>query len=149
MLKNRTALVTGSTSGIGLGIAEALARQGANIILNGLGPADEIEELRKRISHECGVAVRYNGADIGKPDAIEAMLNKANAEFGVVDILVNNAGIQHADRGISGRKMGRDYRDQPVGVFSHGSARIARYEAAPMGAHHQHRVRTRAGGLAF
>jgi 3-hydroxybutyrate dehydrogenase len=95
MLKNRTALVTGSTSGIGLGIAEALARQGANIILNGLGPADEIEELRKRISHECGVAVRYNGADIGKPDAIEAMLNKANAEFGVVDILVNNAGIQH------------------------------------------------------
>jgi len=95
MLKNRTALVTGSTSGIGLGIAEALARQGANIILNGLGPADEIEELRKRISQEWGVAVRYNGADIAKPNAIEAMIDKAVAEFGVVDILVNNAGIQH------------------------------------------------------
>lgn len=95
MLKDRTALVTGSTSGIGLGIAEALARQGANIILNGLGPADEIEKLRGRISREGGVAVRYNGADISKPDAVEAMVKEVISEFGAIDILVNNAGIQH------------------------------------------------------
>jgi 3-hydroxybutyrate dehydrogenase len=95
MLKDRTALVTGSTSGIGLGIAEALACQGANIVLNGLGPVDEVEGSCRRISRECGVTVRYDGADMSKPNAIEAMVNKAIAEFGVIDILVNNAGIQH------------------------------------------------------
>jgi 3-hydroxybutyrate dehydrogenase len=91
MLKGKTALVTGSTSGIGLGIALCLARQGANIVLNGFGDADgpkaEVAAL--------GVKVGYHGADMSKPAEIEAMMAYAQAEFGGVDILVNNAGIQH------------------------------------------------------
>ena len=94
MLKGKTALITGSTSGIGRGIAEALAGQGANIVLNGLGRADEIEALRADIAAR-GVAARYDGADMTRPDEIEAMIRKAVAEFGAIDILVNNAGIQH------------------------------------------------------
>jgi len=95
MLKGKTALVTGSTSGIGRGIAEAFAKEGANIVLNGFGRADEIEALRAKIAGEHGVVVRYDGADMTRPDTIEAMVKKAVAEFGAVDILVNNAGIQH------------------------------------------------------
>ena len=94
-LKNKTALVTGSTSGIGLGIARAFAREGANVILNGFGDAAEIESLRAGIESNSGVEARYDGADMSKPDAIEAMMKKAIAEFGSVDVLVNNAGIQH------------------------------------------------------
>jgi 3-hydroxybutyrate dehydrogenase len=94
MLKGKTALVTGSTSGIGLGIAKALARQGANIVLNGFGdnqgPRAEIAAL--------GVKVGFHGADMSKPGEIEAMMAYAAAEFGRVDILVNNAGIQHVAR---------------------------------------------------
>ena len=95
MLKGKTALVTGSTSGIGQGIAEMLAKEGANIVLNGFGRADDIEALRARIEHEHKVAARYDGADMTRPDEIEAMMKKAVAEFGAVDVLVNNAGIQH------------------------------------------------------
>ena len=91
MLKGKTALVTGSTSGIGLGIAKALAAQGANIVLNGFGDIDgpkaEVAAL--------GVQVDYHGADMSKPAEIEAMMQQAAARFGRVDILVNNAGIQH------------------------------------------------------
>ncbi len=94
MLNGRkTALVTGSTSGIGQGIAETLAAGGANIILNGFGRADDIEALRAKIEKDHGVAVRYDGADMSKPAAIEAMVKKAISEFGAVDVLVNNAGI--------------------------------------------------------
>jgi 3-hydroxybutyrate dehydrogenase len=95
MLKGKTALVTGSTSGIGLGIAEALAREGANVVLNGLGDATEIEKLRTRLAQSHGVEVAYDAADMSKPAAIEAMMRGALARFGAVDILVNNAGIQH------------------------------------------------------
>jgi 3-hydroxybutyrate dehydrogenase len=95
LLKGKTALVTGSTSGIGLGIAETFAKEGANIVLNGFGRADDIEALRARISADNGVTVRYDGADMTRPDTIEAMVKKAVAEFGSVDVLVNNAGIQH------------------------------------------------------
>jgi len=95
MLKGKTALVTGSTSGIGQGIAEAFAKEGANIVLNGFGRADDIEALRAKIAADCGVAVRYDGADMTRPDTIESMVKQAVAEFGAVDILVNNAGIQH------------------------------------------------------
>jgi 3-hydroxybutyrate dehydrogenase len=91
MLKGKTALVTGSTSGIGLGIAKALARQGANIVLNGFGdvdgPKSHVEAL--------GVKTAYHGADMSKPADIEEMMKFATGEFGRVDILVNNAGIQH------------------------------------------------------
>ena len=91
MLKGKTALVTGSTSGIGLGVALALARDGANIMLNGFG---EYESAKRAVA-ECGVKVSYHGADMSKPAEIEAMVRACEQEFGAVDILVNNAGIQH------------------------------------------------------
>jgi 3-hydroxybutyrate dehydrogenase len=91
MLKGKTALVTGSTSGIGLGIAKALAEQGANIMMNGFGEKDAaIAEVKA-----FGVEVDYHGADMSKPSEIEAMMQAAEKRFGAVDILVNNAGIQH------------------------------------------------------
>jgi len=95
MQNGKTALVTGSTSGIGLGIAKAFAGQGANIILNGFGDAKEIETLRDSIAADHGVQVRYDGADLSKQDEIETMMGKAIGEFGGIDILVNNAGIQY------------------------------------------------------
>ncbi len=95
MLKNKTALITGSTSGIGFGMAEAMAAAGANIILNGFGDAAEIEAMRAKLADTHGVTVRYDGADMSRPDAIEGMIATALAEFGTIDILVNNAGIQY------------------------------------------------------
>jgi 3-hydroxybutyrate dehydrogenase len=95
MLKGKTALVTGSTSGIGLGYARALAADGANVVLNGFGDATEIEALRAGLAKEHGAEVRYSPADMSKPDEIAAMIADAEKEFGAVDILVNNAGIQH------------------------------------------------------
>ena len=95
MFIGKTALITGSTSGIGLGIARTLAAQGAGVILNGLGDARETEHLRAELAERHGVEVRYDGADMSKPDAIEAMMHKALAEFGCIDLLINNAGIQH------------------------------------------------------
>jgi 3-hydroxybutyrate dehydrogenase len=95
MLKGKAAIVTGSTSGIGLGIARALAGSGANLMLNGFGDADAIESLRTGIAQEFGVKVEYNGADMSKPEQIHAMVRCAQEQLGAVDILVNNAGIQH------------------------------------------------------
>ncbi|HZS67741.1 MAG TPA: 3-hydroxybutyrate dehydrogenase [Burkholderiales bacterium] len=95
MVKGKTALVTGSTSGIGLGIATRLAADGANIVLNGFGDAAQIEALRKDLAAKNGVQVVYDGADMTKPDAIAAMMKKAIDKFGAIDILVNNAGVQH------------------------------------------------------
>jgi 3-hydroxybutyrate dehydrogenase len=91
MLKGKTALVTGSTSGIGLGIATALAQQGANIVLNGFGDTEAPQAQIRAL----GVQVAYHGADMSKPDDIEAMIKFAAERFGKVDVLVNNAGIQH------------------------------------------------------
>ncbi|WP_395702745.1 3-hydroxybutyrate dehydrogenase [Aquabacterium sp.] len=95
MFIGKTALVTGSTSGIGLGIARTLAAQGANIILNGFGDKREIEALRRKMAEQHDVQVRYDGADMGRPEAIEDMMGKALSEFDSIDLLVNNAGIQH------------------------------------------------------
>ena len=94
-LSGKTALVTGSTSGIGLGIAHALAAQGANIMFNGFGDASLIKQLQQQTASDHGVKTAYNGADMSKPAEIEAMMKEAASHFGGVDILVNNAGIQY------------------------------------------------------
>ena len=94
-LSGKYALVTGSTSGIGEGIARAFAAAGANVMLNGFGDAAEIEKLRASIAKEFGVEVLYSGADMSRPAAVTGMVDEAIQAFGSVDILVNNAGIQH------------------------------------------------------
>lgn len=94
MIKGKTALVTGSTSGIGKAIAERLAQAGANVVLNGFGDADEIQSLQAEMEAEHGVRVGYSGADLTNPEAIEEMMAYADSEFGGTDILVNNAGTQ-------------------------------------------------------
>ncbi len=94
-LKSKAAVVTGSTSGIGLAIARAFAKEGADVVLNGFGAPEEIEALKRDIESEFGVRALYSAADMTKPDDISAMILKAEEEFGAVDILVNNAGIQH------------------------------------------------------
>ena len=95
MLKGKTALVTGSTSGIGLGIAKALAAQGADVMLNGFGDAAQIETLRADLEREHGVRVAFSGADLGRPADVRALAQHTLDTFGRLDILVNNAGIQH------------------------------------------------------
>ncbi|MCF8707968.1 3-hydroxybutyrate dehydrogenase [Rhizorhapis sp. SPR117] len=95
MLKGKTALITGSTSGIGLGYAKVLAAEGANIIINGFGDADAIEAERKSLEGLNGASALYSGADLTKVDAIEEMMAMAANAFGGVDILINNAGVQH------------------------------------------------------
>jgi 3-hydroxybutyrate dehydrogenase len=94
MSERRNAIVTGSTSGIGLGIARAFAAQGMNVVLNGFGPPDEIEHIRAGLAEEFSVEVHYSPADMSKPDEIAAMVEKAMSDLGPVDVLVNNAGIQ-------------------------------------------------------
>jgi 3-hydroxybutyrate dehydrogenase len=93
-LAGRVALVTGSTSGIGLGIARALAGQGADLLLNGFGDSGEIEVLRSEIANSFGVRVAYSAADIAQPDQVASMVAQAQDELGSLDILVNNAGVQ-------------------------------------------------------
>lgn len=90
----RTVVVTGSTSGIGLGIAKAFAADGANVVINGFGPLDEIEAITRELSSHGGRSI-YHGADMTKPDEIADLMATAAREFGMVDVLVNNAGIQH------------------------------------------------------
>lgn len=94
-LEGRTAIVTGSTSGIGLGIAQALAQNGAAVMLNGFGDPAQIETQRAAIADENDVDVAYDNADMSSSDAIRMMVERAVARFGQVDIVVNNAGIQH------------------------------------------------------
>ncbi|MCB1651830.1 MAG: 3-hydroxybutyrate dehydrogenase [Alphaproteobacteria bacterium] len=93
-LKGKTAVITGSTSGIGLGIATAMAEAGANIVINGFGDKDAIEKERKNLESK-GIKCLYHSADMTKPDQIEDLIKTANKEMGSVDVLVNNAGIQY------------------------------------------------------
>ena len=95
MLRGKTAVVTGSTSGIGLGIARALAQHGANVLLNGFGDRAAIDTLRAQIMAECKVAIAYSPADMSRPADVSEMIAQCIEHFGGVDILVNNAGIQH------------------------------------------------------
>jgi 3-hydroxybutyrate dehydrogenase len=95
MLKGKSAIVTGSTSGIGLGIARALAAQGCNVMLNGFGDGAQIEKLRAALAAEHKVTVLYSSADMSKPLEVAAMVDQVARRFGSVDVLVNNAGIQH------------------------------------------------------
>jgi 3-hydroxybutyrate dehydrogenase len=94
MLKDKVAVITGSTSGIGEGYARALAAEGCNLVINGFGDADKIEKLRRSLEEENNITCLYHSADMTKPEQIEDLINTADAEFGGVDILMNNAGIQ-------------------------------------------------------
>ncbi|WP_375243299.1 3-hydroxybutyrate dehydrogenase [Sphingomonas parapaucimobilis] len=94
-LKGKTAVISGSTSGIGLAYAKALAAEGAAVVLNGFGDADAIEANRAALEKASGAAALYDPADMTRPDQIEAMIDRAAAETGSVDIVINNAGIQH------------------------------------------------------
>lgn len=94
MTSRKTAIVTGSTSGIGLAIAEALARSGCNIMLNGLGEASVISDLKSRIAREAGTTVTYSPADMSKPHEIASLVTMTEEVFGQIDVVVNNAGIQ-------------------------------------------------------
>lgn len=95
MLKGKVAVVTGATSGIGLGIARAFAQQGANVVLNGFGDAAEIEKLRADLAAQHKVQVLYDGADLSKGEAVRQLVANTVKSLGRIDILVNNAGIQH------------------------------------------------------
>ena len=94
MLEGKVALITGSTSGIGLGIARSLAGVGASIMMNGFGEADDIERLRSQLAEENGVSVAFDGADLSRPDEVNRLVEKTIDVLGGVDVLVNNAGIQ-------------------------------------------------------
>lgn len=95
MLKNKTAIVTGSTSGIGQAIARSLAKAGCNVMLNGLGDAAQIESNRALMERETGSKILYHGADMTNPDQIKNLIDETKSKFGSVDIIVNNAGVQH------------------------------------------------------
>src|SRR5687768_8872608 len=96
-LAGKSAIVTGSTSGIGLAIAGDFARAGMNVMINGLGAPREIETIRACLQEQYGATVLYSPADMSGPDEITAMVRQAEEQFGAVDVLVNNAGIQHVE----------------------------------------------------
>jgi 3-hydroxybutyrate dehydrogenase len=94
-LKSRNAVITGSTSGIGLAYAKALAGAGANVVINGFGKPEDIEKERSALEHDFGVTAIYSSADMTKPDDIKGMIDEATSKLGSVDILINNAGVQY------------------------------------------------------
>ena len=150
MLKGRTAVITGSTSGIGLGIARELAAAGVNIVLNGLSDPADIEHLRAGIADEHNVKVIYSSADISNPEAIGGMIDMAQTELGGVDIMINNAGIQFVApiEEFPIEKWNAIHRHQSVGRFSRHSPGCTRDEEARLRPYHQRRLGPRIGGVA-
>ena len=144
MLKGKVAIVTGSTSGIGLGIARELAKLGADIVLNGFGDTGEIEKIRSGIEHDCGVRVAYDGADMSKGEAVRGLVEATIEMFGRLDILVNNAGIQFT---APVEEFPSAKWDESWGSTSPprsmASPRRAANEAAALGTDRQHRLRPR------
>ena len=151
MFNGKTALVTGSTSGIGLGIAMALAREGADVILNGFGDAKDIETLRSGLAAEHGVKVRYDGADLSKQDQIEAMMTKALGEFGSHrhSRQQRRNPVCRPDRRVPGRQVECDHRHQSDRVVPYDPPRAPGDEGEEVGPDHQHRLRACAGRKPF
>ena len=138
-LAGKTAVITGSNSGIGLGIAGSWRGPGANVVLNSFTDTEDDHALAERIAKEIGVKARYIQADMSKGAECRPLIEKA----GACDILVNNAGIQHVapiDR-VPGRQMGRDHRDQPQFGLSHHGGRAADDAQGGLGQGDQHRHR--------
>ncbi len=145
-LKGRVALVTGSTSGIGLGIARAFAAEGADVMLNGFGDPAAIEAIRTELTGQ-GVRVAYDGADLSRPDAVAELVRRTGTELGGPHILVNNAGIQHT---ATIAQFPAEKWDQVIAInlsaaFHAMKAAIPAMQARRLGPHHQHRLRPRAG----
>ena len=149
-LKGKSAVVTGSTSGIGLAIARAFAKEGANVTINGFGAAADIEKERAGIETDFGVKAAYSPADMTKPAEIADMVKTAEKTFGCG----RRAGEQRrhpvrlADRGFPDREVGPDHRDQSLGRVPRDARGRARHEGAQVGPHHHHRVGAFAGRLA-
>ncbi len=151
MLTGKTAVVTGSTSGIGLGIARSLAASGANILLNGFGDAAAIEETRAELAREAGVKVIYSGADMSKPAEIAAMMKLAETELGPRRHPHQQCRhpARRSDRGLSHRQVGRHHRHHALGGVPHDPPCRAGHEAAELGTHRQYRLGPCAGRLAL
>lgn len=138
ILRDKTAVMTGSTCGIGLACARAFAGAGANIVLNGMGAAADIEKARSAIEADFGVKVIHSSADMAKPRDIAEMIALGEKTFGSVDVLVNNAGVQHVSpiEEFPIEKLGCDHRDQSVLRLSCYPRSCSRHEKARLGPYH-------------
>jgi len=134
-LEGKVALVTGSTSGIGLGIARSLAGAGASIMMNGFGDADEIETLRAQLCEEFGVSVAFDGADLSRRDEVSRLVGETIDVLGGIDVLVNNAGIQFVApiEEFPEERLGGDHRAQSLGRLLFDEIRYSRNEGQGLG----------------
>ena len=151
ILKGKTAVVTGSTSGIGLGRARAFAGAGANIVLNGIGAPADVEKTRTAIENDFGVKAIYSSANMGEPMEIAHMISLAEKTFGRVDVLVNNAGIHIVSpiEEFPVEKVGRCHRNQPLFRIPCDPCRYSWHEATRLGPNHKYGVGAFAGRIAI